>query len=1420
MTLNQPTTPSNVTNPTLGGSTNEDGEIVVRVYEGSKAEGKVIDEVSTHSAGGSWSAPITVPSGEHTYTARAFEQSPLGNGEGKSEGRTFAVDTLPPTVTLKAPASLSKNTSPTFSGTASEPTEVVVQVYEGTKAGVGPEVARVSTTASGGSWSVGASLSSGNHTYTAVATEASGLGNAPGRSEERTFVVDTEVPVVTLTQPATPTDNTSPTLSGGASEEGNVVVKVYEGPKPEGKVVAEKTTPTSAGGWSATVEVPGGDHTYTARATEASSLGNGNGVSEPETFVVDTLPPAPTLRAPSPARSNNQAPSFSGTASENTEVVVKVYEGTKAEGTVVAKASTIASGGAWSTGPVSPALASGEHTYTAAAFEKSGLGNGEGESESRTFVVDTSPPTVTLKQPATPSSNAAPTFTGTASENTEVVVRVFEGTRPEGAEVARVSTTASGGNWSVGASVPGGNHTYTAIASEASGLGNANGVSEAKSFVVNTLPPTPTLNQPTSPSRNTAPSFSGTASENTEVVVKVYEGTRAEGTVVAKASTTASGGAWSTGAVSPSLAAGEHTYTAIAVEKSGLGNGEGQSETRQFVVNTSPPKVTLTAPTTPSNNKSPSFSGTASENTEVVVNVYEGSKAGGTVVAKASTTASGGSWATGAVAPALATGEHTYTAVATETSGLGNAPGTSESRTFVVNTNPPKVTLKEVPTPTNNTEPAFSGAASEATEVTVRIYEGTKAEGTEVAKVTTIAKEGGWASPAAKLPTGKHLYTAVATEKSGLGNAEGRSETHSFEVNTEPPKVTLNPPALVSGENKPAFSGTASEAGRVTVEIFSGSSGSGTPIATYGAVVPTGGGAWETQRINPLPNGEYSAMASEPSGLKNKEGVSSLVTFVIKSGVPEVSLAKVPTPSNNRSPSFEGKASGTAPVKVEIYEGGVPLGLSVTATVGGSEKWGPVKLAGLLPEGDHSYEAVAIETAIPGTGKSAPVTFVVDTLPPIVTLEAEPTPSANTQPSFRGTTSEPGAVTVDVYAGSKAEGTAVAQATSVSPASGSWVSDAVKPALPEGEYTARATEASSIAGNGAGTSKEVTFVVYDKPPALELREVQSPSANTTPSFAGTTNEDTPVTVQVLREGSPVDAPVTVEVHEGRWATAKLTPALAWGHYTVVATEPSSIEGDEAAMISRPFTLEQIAPSATTEAGNAVSSSSGYLHGFVDPNRGDVESCYFEYGSSTAYGGVAECALTSGEENFPSAANGAISVFARIFGLKPSTTYHFRLHVINEGGGVAVGGDQSFTTMAGGTVPLNPGEPSKPTGNPRNGVLAAIAAELLPNKSLRIAGLLKKGLYALRFKAPAAGTATITWSYTPPKHGKKKPAPVVIASGKLSFHKAGTAAIDIRLTKAGKQILRRVSRLKITVVCSFATAGERPVAASASFELKR
>ena len=313
--------------------------------------------------------------------------------------------------------------------------------------------------------------------------------------------------------------------------------------------------------------------------------------------------------------------------------------------------------------------------------------------------------------------------------------------------------------------------TFTAVAKEKSGLGNAEGESAKVTFEVNTTAPTVTIVQPATPSNKTEPSFSGTASERRKWWCTSSKAPRKWAT----ASTTASGGKWSTSGLSKALSTG-NARSRRTRRRSAVWATRKAKRDVTFEVDTEKPVVTLAQPLTPSNKAEPSFSGTASEATEVVVHVFEGT----TEVATAKATASGGKWSTAALTKALTSSRGTFTAVAKEKSGLGNAEGESAKVTFEINTEKPVVTIAQPTTPSNKTEPSFSGTASEDTEVVVHVFERL----TEVATASTTAAGGKWSTSGLSkaLLTGKHIYTAQATEVSGLGNEEGESGTVSFEV--------------------------------------------------------------------------------------------------------------------------------------------------------------------------------------------------------------------------------------------------------------------------------------------------------------------------------------------------------------------------------------------------------------------------------------------------------------------------------------------------------------------------------------------------------------------------------------------------------------------------------------------------------------
>ncbi len=1177
---------SRVTTPFFRGKVSEPGTVMVHVYAGKEAKGTEVATyvVAAPDASVKWEVQASPALANGLYTAQATEQGALGNGIGKSETRSFEIETEPPEVTMNALPARSNVKEPTFSGSVNEPGTVTVHVYPGKEA-KGTEAATYEVTeAAAGEWEVTASPALGDGTYTAVATEPSAIGNSPGRSEPRTFQIDTHTPEVTLEGVPTPSNNTNPSFSGTASETKNVTVKVYKGPTATGSPVATVEGAVSGSHWKTpSLATTLTTNTYTAVAGEPSSIGNEEGHSEPVTFEVNTSSPVVTLATPT-TPSNNRTPAFTGSASANTEVVVHIYEGAKAAGTQVATATATGTEGAWSSAAAGPALLTGKHTYAAIATQASPLGNPEGKSNEVTFVVNTNPPTVTLKAILTPSNDTTPTLEGTATGSRKVAVKIYKGTTATGSPVATAEAEVASGKWGpVSSTTLPGNGTYTAQAEQESAIGNGPGKSETQTFFVNTSPPEVTLNSIETPSKNQKPSFSGTASETEPVSVEIFEGETTEGTLVQTVPASVTSGSW--GPVSASTLK-NGTYTAVASEPSSLGNKKGQSSPIVFVVDTTSPKVTLNAPASPSNDQTPVFTGSASATTNVVVHIYEGSEAKGTQLASATVKGSAGAFTTGEVGPALPSGKRTFAAQATQESPLGNPEGKSNVVTFVVNTNPPTVTLNAITTPSGDTTPSFSGTASETRGVVVKVYKGSEAKGTPfaVTEEAPVASEK-WGPASSTTPLVEGEYTAVASEPSSLGNAEGKSAAIKFVVITKPPTVTLNEVESPSKDTTPSFSGTTTDTTTVSVKVYKGTKAEGTVLETLEATPKSG--SFSTAALKKeLPDTVYTAVATESSSLGNAPGTSNAVTFVVDTSPPTVKLAAVPTPSSNTTPSFSGTASESEPVTVNIYKGAKAEG-TVVASVGAevsSRNWGPVALTKGLGNGEYTAQAVEPSSIGNGPGKSEPRTFVVNTKPPEVTLAAVPTPSNDTTPSFSGTASESNPVMVKIYTGSKAEGSPL-ESVEAPVSGGKWGSVNASPALTSGTYTAIAEENSSL-GNGFGKSETRTFVINTLPPEVTLNPVTSPSNNTKPSFSGTASETLPVTVKIYKgpevTGSPV-ATAEGTLKTGKWGPVSSTTELTGGTYTAIAEEVSSLGNPTGKSETRTFVVNTNAPEVTLNA---------------------------------------------------------------------------------------------------------------------------------------------------------------------------------------------------------------------------------------------
>ncbi len=98
------------------------------------------------------------------------------------------------------------------------------------------------------------------------------------------------------------------------------------------------------------------------------------------------------------------------------------------------------------------------------------------------------------------------------------------------------------------------------------------------------------------------------------------------------------------------------------------------------------------------------------------------------------------------------------------------------------------------------------------------------------------------------------------------------------------------------------------------------------------------------------------------------------------------------------------------------------------------------------------------------------------------------------------------------------------------------------------------------------------------------------------------------------------------------------------------------------------------PTVATFAASEVGQRTAKLNGSVNPNGLDTHY-YFEYGTTTSYGGV----IPASPGMDLGAGVGSIPTWNNVSGLAPGVTYHFRV-VASSSAGTVAGGDQVFTTL--------------------------------------------------------------------------------------------------------------------------------------------
>jgi hypothetical protein len=92
---------------------------------------------------------------------------------------------------------------------------------------------------------------------------------------------------------------------------------------------------------------------------------------------------------------------------------------------------------------------------------------------------------------------------------------------------------------------------------------------------------------------------------------------------------------------------------------------------------------------------------------------------------------------------------------------------------------------------------------------------------------------------------------------------------------------------------------------------------------------------------------------------------------------------------------------------------------------------------------------------------------------------------------------------------------------------------------------------------------------------------------------------------------------------------------------------------------------------------------------------------------------------------------------------------------------------------------------------------------------------------MSFEALEPGSLVIDWYQVPAgaKLAKAKRKPVLVASGRATFSAAGTETVKLKLTTAGKNLLKHASRLKLTAKATFTPSGKTAISTTKTFSLK-
>ncbi len=1019
-------------NNTAGGDNNSDAISSATVDFSAFGGGAA---VSATNSSGTWTATYTIvsggiDSGNRNVSVTATDNA--GNATTRADSSNAMVDNVAPTVS-DGNIAISGGSG---AGGAYKIGDTVAVSWNNTAAGDNNadtvSSATVDFSAFGGGAAVAATNSAGtwSASYTIVSgaingatnrnvslTVADNAGNTTSTSDTSNATVDNVAPTITLGSVAFSVDSGSSASDFVTATAAQTISATLSGALGAGDILYASldngstwtdVTATVAGtvmSWSTTLSSSG-----TLKLKVSDAAGN-DGPSTSQAFVLDTsapsAPAAPDMTSGTDSGistsddiTNDDTPTFSGTAESGSSVTLYDSDGTTILGTATA------AGGNWSI--TASTLAAGNHTLTARATDVAG--NVSGASSGLAITVDTSAPTglaMSSTSVATANAGSAATVaTLSASDSQAITYALAVGNGTNDADNG--SFSISGNSLKVGSfALSAGSYKVYLSATDAAG----NAAAQAFTINVDDAPSVSSIVRAGGVSSTvlasaTSINYTVTFSEGvTGVDASDFSLT---GSGSASGSIAAVSGSGSTYTVTVDSLAGDGTLR-LDLNGSGTGIANGGSTPiaggygagQIFTLDHTAPAMTFggiafsadsgtSATDLVTQTAAQTISATLSAALEAGDVVY-GSLDGGSTWTDVTSSVSGTSlaWAT-----TLAASDTLQLKVV---DAAGNE-GAATSQAYVLDTSAPAAPStpdmesgsdsgsSSSDNVTNDTTPGFSGTAESGS--IVKLYD---SDGTTVLGTATAAG-GVWSITPSALGEGSHTVTAKATDVAG--NVSAASSGLTVTVDTTAPSI--------------AFSGIAFSADSGTsASDFVTATAAQTITATLGAALTAGDVVWGSldggaswTDVTASVSGTalaWSATLTASNTLQLKvtdaagnDGAIGSQAYVLDTSGPGAPSApdlaagsdsgssSTDDVTNDTTPTFAGTAESGSTVTLYDTDGSTALG-SAVATGG---NWSITSSA--LAAGSHTITVKATDAAGNVSSASSGTTILVDAGAPAV----------------------------------------------------------------------------------------------------------------------------------------------------------------------------------------------------------------------------------------------------------------------------------------------------------------------------------------------------------------------------------------------------------------------------------------------------